>query len=137
MFVRAPSADDVHAVPELMPRSRSGTRGGSLIAIPHTQWKFLGKPLIDITLVDVAPGRVAFAGTYTTGGAPWRSGATEKSEDELSAVDTVREHYLTLMIPDPADKSTFARICGKNPVYPGNYLPSRMDHATCQPSSAA
>jgi hypothetical protein len=101
------------------------TRGGSLLAVRDKQWVFLEKPLIDASLVEVVPGRVSFAGTYTTGGTPWRAGAVDKDEEKLSAADSAQVHYLTLMFPDALNKSTFARIYGANPVYLGNYLPSR------------
>jgi hypothetical protein len=101
------------------------TRGGGFVAVRDTQWLFLEKPLIDATIVDVTPGAVAFAGVYVTGGTPWRRNAENKDEDKASAADSAQVHYLALMFPQAEQKSTLARIYGKNPVYLGNYLPKR------------
>jgi hypothetical protein len=101
------------------------TRGGGLVAIRDTQWLMLEKPLIDATIVDVVPGAMAFAGVYVTGGTPWRSNAENLEEDKAYAADSAQVHYLAMMFPDAEEKSTFARIYGKNPVYLGNHLPKR------------
>lgn len=101
------------------------TRGGNPLLPADKQWIFFEKPLIDQTVVQVTPGGIAFAGEYTVGGTPWRKDADAKDEDDLSAADSAQVHYVDLMFPDAREKSTLARIYGANPVYLGNYLPSR------------
>lgn len=145
-FVRVDDDGDPYSATSLIPSNHEGhdgrvyllnvpagryaavafrTRGGNPLLVADKQWIFFEKPLIDQTVVQVTPGGFAFAGEYTVGGTPWRSDAESKDEDDLSAADPAQVHYLDLMFPDAKEKSTLARIYGSNPVYLGNYLPSR------------
>jgi hypothetical protein len=145
-FVRIDDGTDPYAAPTVIDSNLSGkdgrvyllnaepgryvavayqTRGGNPLLVADRQWVFLEKPLIDVTVVDVAPHRFAFAGEYTTGGTPWGARADDRDEDDVRAADTAQVHYLDLLFPEAGEKSTFARIYGKNPTYLGNYLPKR------------
>ena len=101
------------------------TRGGNPLLPADKQWIFIEKPLIDQTIVTVRPGEIAFVGEYVTGGTPWRGNAEDLEEDQAYAADSAQAHYLSLMFPEAEEKSTFARIYGKNPVYLGNNMPKR------------